>query len=403
MARNRTIYAAFLLGCLIFAAAYQSRISSILLVAAAAYPVLALVFTAMSIAFVSVRFDSKRAVYEKNEPFELPVWICNNFLFPYSPLELDCVIPDNDTGLFLHKQIYAAAAPLKKLRIFVPCMHSYRGSYTARITKLSVFDPMRIIRISRKCDAGMQLVFLPRKISLEQLGFIFGGEHGAVSEQRLTDEKEDFSHAREYTDGDIMQLIHWKLSAKLDELMVKQYEADGDRRSVIMCNFGQYGATPSAVMRQSDAVIETAVAVAMSAVQSGVRAFADIGAYDGMTCDIADSAGFERFYEMMSVIPPNPAVMDFCELIDKYSATGAAALFLITPVLSEDILAAAQRSAERTSGTVVLIYVNCTGKREQPQHTENSRYVFAQVCGETAQSLPEAAEQIFAEYSRLND
>ncbi len=403
MARNRFFYAVFLIGCVLFSAAYKSRIASVLLVAAIVYPIAALLLTAVSVFPVRVCFDDKRGVHEKNEQFELPVNIINNFLFPYSPLELDCILPDNETGLFLRKQIYAAVAPLKKLRIFVPCMHCYRGSYTARIIRLSVFDPLRLIRISRKVDMSTQLVFLPRKIPLEQLGMIFGGDNGSAAGAGLTGEKEDFSHAREYADGDIMQLIHWKLSAKLDELMVKQYDSQADRRTVILCNFGRYGATPSAVICQSDAVIETAVAVAMSAVQSGVRAFADTGAYSGISCDIADSGGFQRFYELMSVLEPAPEVMEFPQLIDSYAAGSAAAMFLITPVMDEEIIAAAHRAGQRLGGTVVLIYVNCFGRTDFPQPDERSRFVFAQVSGEVNKTLPAAAEQILEDYSRLNE
>jgi len=401
--RYRVTYAVFLLGCLIFSVAYQSRITSVLLIVAAAYPVVALVLTVISLFMLRIGFDEKRAVYEKCEQFELPVRISNNFLFPYAPAELDCIIPDSETGLFLRKQIYASVAPLKRMRIFVPCMHRYRGSYSAKIRKLSVYDPLRLIRISRKLDIEMQLVFMPRKITLDKLGLVFGGERGAEPEQRMMGEKENFSHVREYVQGDVVQLVHWKLTAKLDELMIKQYDSQDDRRSVILCNFGRYNATPSAVMRQSDAVTETAVAVAMSAVNAGIKAFADTGALSDITCDIADSGGFRRFFDIMSVLPHDVAVLDFPELVDKYSVGNAAVLFLITPVVSDAILEAAQRASERMKGAVVLIYANCTGKQESIPEAGERTFIFAEMSGETADSLPVAADRIIAEYSRLNN
>ena len=373
-----------------------------MLTAAIVYPIFAAALTAISLFLLNVEFDEKRAVHEKNEQFELPVQIRNKFLFPYAPAALECIVPDVDTGLFLKKQIFASIAPLKHMRIFLPCMHRYRGAYPARIMKLSVFDPLRIIRFSRKLDVRTELIFLPRKVSLDKLGFVFSGDHGAEPEQRITGDKEDFSHVREYANGDSVQLIHWKLTAKLDELMTKQYDSESDRRSVILCNFGRYGATPSAVIRQCDAVIDAAVAVAMSAVNAGIKAFADTGALSELTCDIPDDAGFRRFYDMMAVLPPEIAVMDFAELADKYSCGNAAAMFMITHIVDDSILSAAERAAERLKGTVVLMYIDCTGRQYVPSDAEDKKYIFVHIRSDSTDSLPAAAEQIYAEYRRIN-
>lgn len=401
MTRNRVWYALFFAACLIFSAAYRSRLSAVLLAAAIAYPLLALIFTAISVFTVRAGFGESRGVYEKNEQFELPVYLVNNFIFPFAPAELDCMLPDNDSGLFLRKQVYVSVAPLKKMRIFLPCMHRYRGSYPAQIMKISVYDPLKLIRITRRMESTMQLVILPRKIPLEQLGFVFGGDKGSVPEPIINGEKEDFSHVREYLDGDILQLIHWKLTAKQQELMIKQYEADGDRRAVILCNFAGAAASPSAVLRRSDAVIETAVAVALSAAEAGIKAVADTGAFVSTVCEISDRSGFDRFYDMMSVIPPNPETVDFTQLVKKYACGDSAAMFLITPTVDEEILDAAESAAANTTGTVVLIYINCTGKSDYSELRTDRRYVFAEISGETEKTLPDAAEQILADFLRL--
>ncbi len=402
MAKNRFLYLLFFLGCVVFSAAYQSRVSAVLLVMAFVYPLLALALTAVSLFTVKISFADKRSVFEKNEQFELPLMINNNFIFPYAPAELDCLLPDNDTVLFLHKQVYVCVSPLKKVRIFLPCMHRYRGSYKVQIMRLSVYDPLKIIRISRRINASSQLVILPRKIPLEELGFIYGGEHGSVPEQRRSGDREDLSHVREYLEGDLVQQIHWKLTAKLDEMMVKQFDTTGDRRNVLLCNFCYGDATAAAMIRQSDAVAEVAIAVAMSSCRSGVKLTADTGALSRITCDVADEAGFEQFYEMMSVLPPYVDCLGFPELIGRYSTGDTSAMFLITPLINEDILAAAETAAAHIQGTVVLIYVNCNGKSDYIRD-ENSRFVFAEVSGETAESLPAAAEQILVDYHRIND
>lgn len=402
MARNRTLYVIFVLACVIFSAAYRSRISAVLLIAAALYPLLVLLLSAISLYTLRAEFPEKRVVYEKLEQFELPVMLHNNFLFPFAPAEFDCLLPDNDTGLFLHKQIYVAVGPLRRMRIFVPCMHRYRGSYTAQILRLTVYDPLKVIRLSRKLSADMQLVILPRKIPLPDLGMIFGGEQGSMPDRRQGGEREDISHVREYMQGDIMQLIHWKLTAKLDDMMVKQYDTTGDCRSVLLCDFSHTGSSVSAMIRQSDAVAEAAIAVAMSCVSGGVHMLADTGTASGGKVMMADMQGFERFYETLSILPPYTEAEYFPELIRRYSVGDTATMLLVTHTVNEKVFDAAEDAASRISGTVVLIYVNCTGRNDYPERDENSRFVFAQVNGEPETALSAAAEQLLADYLRLN-
>ncbi len=372
-----------------------------LLAAAVIYPLLALAFAAISLYTLSVSFAEKRAVYEKNEQFELPVALRNNFLFPYAPAELDCLLPDNDTGLFLHKQIFVSVGPFKRMRIFVPCMHRYRGAYTAQIMRLTVYDPLKVIRLSRRLDADTELVILPRKLTLPELGFVFGGEQGSVPEQRRSGDKDDLSHVREYMTGDIMQLIHWKLSAKLDEMMVKQYDTTGDRRSVLLCDLGHSDMTASAAIRQSDAVVEAAIAVAMSVSGTGVKLLADTGAPDAPVCEITDERSFDRFYEMMAVVPPFVEAMPLSELIGQYAAADMTAMFIVTAAVNESVFAAAEAAASRIDGAVVLLYVNCSGRKDYSDRDENSRFIFAEVSGEPAEALPAAAEQILADHDRI--
>lgn len=401
MSKNRIFYLLYVVVCILFSALYQSRISALLLSAAVIYPVVAALLSLISLYTLRAGFAEKQSVHEKNEAFEIPVFLHNNFIFPYAPVQLECLLPDCDTGLFMKKQVFACVAPLKKMRIFVPCMHKYRGSFAAKLMRITVYDPLRIIRFSRKADSVMQLVFLPRKISADGLGEVFSGESGSASIQNQSGDINEFSHAREYAMGDIFQMIHWKLTAKLDQLMVKQYDANNDCRTAVLCNFSYAAGSVGAVLRQSDMVAETAVAAAMSLMDSGVRAVVETGTAEAGSIEITDSGSFDRFYEMISVLPIKPQTEDFVSLIAKYISTEPAALIMITPVIGEGILAAAQAAGERLGGAAVLIYVNCTGK-PSGMLTDEHCFVFAELCGDAQQTLPEAAEHILEDYLQLN-
>ena len=169
MRRNRVIYILAVIGCLVFSAVYRSRLSAVLLAAVVVYPVLALLLTAAGILCIKAEFTEERSIYEKNVPFDLQIRLNNRFIFAYAPAELLCVFPDRDTGIFSVRHIYASVAPLGKCMISVNCLHKYRGSYTSEIRKLSAYDPLRIIKLTKNVKKEMQQIFLPRKIGLGDL------------------------------------------------------------------------------------------------------------------------------------------------------------------------------------------------------------------------------------------
>lgn len=393
MRRNRLIYFVVFAACLVFSICYRSRLTAVLLCAAALYPLLALVFTALSLLFISAGYIQPRGSYEKKAPFELVIYLKNRFIFAYAPVELICTLPDADTGLFSSRRIYASLSPFSKSKISVSCMHRYRGCYVSEISRLSVYDPFRIIRLSKKVRAEMTLVFLPRKIPLG--GFVSSAVNSInASAASLTfGEREDFSHVRDYILGDMIQQVHWKLTAKQDELMIKQYDEITDRRTLVLCDYGAENGE-SGIMQRSDGIIETAIAFTMSAAEAGISTTVDFGSVDrSLRCNVSDMAGFDRFYELMAVLPARMEVMEFSDLIkgcDKYSCS---VIFLVTGRLTEELILEAERLAEGFHGTVVLAYVNFTFNPIAEQ-AEDKRFVFLNILGEADDALNAAAEQL---------
>ncbi|MGN1341317.1 MAG: DUF58 domain-containing protein [Oscillospiraceae bacterium] len=393
MRRNRILYIIMALAFLAFSMAYQSRIASVLLIASLCYPVLAAIGAVTASRFAEVGFVDDRSVHSKGEEFELWIYVRGKSVIPYAPVELQCNLPDRDTGLFSIKRIYAAVPPLGRCRVSVTAMHRYRGSYIAEISRLSVFDPLRIIRITRKISSETTLIFLPRRIDIGELSSEAHSENSVNTVPLLKGEREEFSHVRDYRLGDIMQLVHWKLTAKQDELMIKQYDEETERKTYILCDYTFDAADPCTSMKQADAVIEASIAFALSAVKSGCGAVVDLGSGSPeMRSIVRDMPDFERFYNLMAVIPARMAVMDFAELALQAVRSGASTVLLITCRLTEDTILAAQAAAESFQGEVVLVWLSLGTRSPMEPEAEGKRFVFFPVRGDLAK-LAEQKEE----------
>ena len=209
----------------------------------------------------------------------------------------------------------------------------------------------------------------------------------AVKRQNSLDSREDFSHVRDYIPGENVQLVHWKLTAKQDELMIKQFDDVFDRRALILCgiNSGEKERDP---LLSTDTVIETAVAFAKAFLECGIPASVEFGVTAESVCRVSNSAEFEEFFELMSVITPNG---------ESFSADkdgGEAVLVIVTAELTDEILSLANRAA--SVETVIVAYVNLSGKpTEISPETEN--FAFMNICGAGQEYLSEAFREAVAE------
>ncbi len=379
MRKNRIIYVLFALCCLAFSIGYESRIASVIFTAVIVYPILAFSACLMSSRFIDAGFEGENLVYEKNTPFNILIYIKCGLFLPLAPVELWCNIPDKDIGLFSDKKIYAAVSPFSKCRISIAALHRYRGLYSASITKAAVYDPLRIIRISKKTDKRLSMTFLPRKLPLEDLSGNSGTEQSVSHAFTVAAEKNEFSHVREYISGDIIQMVHWKLTAKQDELMIKQFDETADKRAAVLCDFDFGSTAPFGALRRADAIIEIAIAFVMSLVNEGIRCVVDFGEISGsFVSEIDDNAGFDRFYDLMSVMPSSLETSGLEFLISKYMYQNVSVIIMITGSLSEEIILMSEQAAVHFGGTVILVSAN-NSSAELNQKAKNRKFLFIEI------------------------
>lgn len=386
MIRNRILYVLTVLACLGFSMAYTGKVSQILLFIVLLYPIVALALAVVQLVFAKAEFCARRVTMPKELSFDLPIRISNRFIFPAVPIELMIKIPDADVGLFSDKRLFVALPPFGSADIPVRCRHRFRGSFTCDIKRIYVVDPLRIIRISKKCERSIPMTFLPRRLNMEDIIFRSAVEQSFAQKRLNSTDKEDFSHVREYRDGDVLQMVHWKLTAKQDELMIKQFDSINDLRAVILCDYGQ--SNDIAGMTRADMMIETALAFAKTALDKGIHSTVDLGDFNSGASFVNDAGSFNGFFDLMSVIPPALDTEDFCAMIDELDKSSAAILVLITTEINKELLDRARNAAQQV--TVFYAYLNLAC-RPLEYDFSSERFMFLNILGTEENALSAAA------------
>lgn len=389
MAKNRIIYAVFLAICLGFSMAYRSNFSAVLLITVVLYLPIAAILTAVSIFSAKIRFTDENYIGEKNMRFDIQVEVKNRFITPFVPLELLSVLPDGTKGVFEKRRIFVTLQPFGKTALLISCIHKYRGSYNAEITKAYAVDPLGIIRIGRKLDLKMSMTFFPRKFTVKNL---FGNADGNAFFAHRTAkdaEREDFSHVRDYLDGDVLQLVHWKLTAKSDNIMIKEYESISDRKARIICDFDSCKMKKD-VPLNFDTVIETALAFSRSLINANIGAEVDCGDISrDSSFYVSYSADYERLYDLMSIFPTDADVCSLEQMMGELREREQSIIIVITAKFTEQTAFMANSAANL--GTVLVVYIDL--ENEPPEHDfSQDRFYIMNIQGTGSAALKKSAE-----------
>ncbi len=119
-----------------------------------------------------------------------------------------------------------------------------RGYYAVGDAALYVSDPMGFHKDKIVFSKTVPITVYPRIVALSTLLFKPRAEGGNLKVQdRSRDDRTHLLNLREYVKGDDLKNIHWKLSAKKDQLVVREFHKSvSERLTVFMDGFyGNWG------------------------------------------------------------------------------------------------------------------------------------------------------------------
>ena len=146
------------------------------------------------------------------------------------------------------------------------------GQYSAGLARVTARDVFGLFQMPIRTDsASSVLTVLPRPFDIEKPRLTLGDDGSAV----LARSQEDYNapeDTRSYRPGDAMKRIHWKLSSRRRELVVRRFETPAPPDTLILldCDTPRGGEqTEEGQENLRDALCETAVAVARMQMDDG--------------------------------------------------------------------------------------------------------------------------------------
>ena len=102
----------------------------------------------------------------------------------------------------------------------------YSGDYSFVLYKVRIYDMLGIFYLTKYTKSKGQVQVMPEaeqvNIVVTQASRYFVGETEVFDDKKSGDDVSEIFQIRRFRDGDKLQSIHWKLSAKENDLMVKE-------------------------------------------------------------------------------------------------------------------------------------------------------------------------------------
>lgn len=264
MLKNRVTYGLVLLGLFLFYIFCNAYVPLVVIV-------LLLVLTAVSgvLAFISSRkvkvtLEKDRCSSDlKERTVSFCTLIKNTSRLPAPVVCFEMALGDVSENADSLRRVRASAGAGEKKYVWISLNAPYAAYVQAKIRRVKVCDSFGIFSFRVKCDCSAQVLITPSSKGSEHDYFLktrTASDSDVYSDTQKGDDRSQVFEVREYRDGDDMRRVHWRLSSKLDTLMVKEYSRPLEERCIVLLE-SPVKAEPEQIKKSADRILAELVAL----------------------------------------------------------------------------------------------------------------------------------------------
>ena len=360
MLKYRLLYAVMFIGAAAFALAYESKLTFVLFIGVAVLPIVTLILVVLSGVLLKLEVIPDSDYVGKLQDFGIKVKVINRFIMPVSPMMIIGTFHDRNGSVISGRRLVLSASALRKCEYVFEGNIRCRGEYILGVEKAEIYDLLRIFRFRMRKTPMVRIVVTPRRVLLDETTALCTDDYDSSITKISFMESGSFASVRKYADGDLMKHVHWKLSAKHDELMVKQSEQNLGSSALIVTDIHEFSENADENMQAADAAVEAALALTRKIISDGRTAVNIYRTGGGRTDELSavKTEDYERLLNIFSVIPITEADNGAAALVTRAAEhlTGNEPLFIITTGMDGDTFADVLRTVGSTCGEI-RVYV----------------------------------------------
>ena len=216
----------------------------------------------------SVRFELKgvKARVTRGDSLMTVFTVRHTSILPVSAIRVQLSVPAGYSGT-LEVNVTAPPFVARTFRQVIHCPH--RGVYEAGVTKLTVQDIFGLVSLSRR--PGLKLIKMevrPRVSDIAPM-LLKNADMGPEFRSTAAEDNASPSDVRKWQDGDELKKVHWKLSLRKRELMVRTYEESARPDTLVIPDLQQVTSLRDQQLTIEDCVCEASLNAVKAQLEAG--------------------------------------------------------------------------------------------------------------------------------------
>jgi len=261
MKKNRLKYISFVALAWIFVYFYGGRVPYMLAQIVLIMPVISFLHVLISVNTLKYSQVITTRVPMKGDNVEYCEVIVNESIVPCCYIEVVYFYSKYLTGFDRSNKKYWIG-PLQRIEEKQYIQFAHRGIYEFGANEVIFTDLLGLFRIHRRVDEYIKVRVVPRVYNV--LISDMNNDKNLETQIRSRRNFEDvslFEDVRQYQYGDSMKRIHWKLSAKHRELLLKNYSGISRNSVTVLIDMRSGDGNPEDILLREDKIIESSLSV----------------------------------------------------------------------------------------------------------------------------------------------
>ncbi len=264
------VYFLIILCSAVFYVLYMGDLSFYLLAFLLAMPVVLYAALAIGSAFLKIKVYCDSPVTERGKAASIKINLYNRSFLPVSScmvkIRYTVSAPFEEELPYVHTA-YVPIGGRTSETVSLNFLPKHCGAISVTVRSVRLRDLMGITSVRKKVGFSTRITVLPAILPISQSiesNYIYSAESSVFSREKPGDDPSEIFMLREYRDGDRHNLIHWKLSGRSDNFIVRELSKPVGSRILIMADTGSCRSAEGA-----DRVLEAAASVSCSLAESG--------------------------------------------------------------------------------------------------------------------------------------
>ncbi|MBE5934625.1 MAG: DUF58 domain-containing protein [Lachnospiraceae bacterium] len=240
MEKKKSVYKNWVIIMLILYVLFQNTFFGATFLVLVCMGAISVIIAKILVESVDIDFDRNISNIVVGERFNLNLIVRNRSFFPTNKMYVKLQVKN---FFFDESDVCEVNVPvvIKGEQIIMASIDcKYVGNITLKIKEIIISDYLGIIRHSTSLDRGIDINVMPNGIDLNVKWNTKSEDEDDVDSDAIDAlEAYDIKEVREYRDGESLHRIHWNLSSRYDEYMMKEYEIETVTRFNIMIDLSK--------------------------------------------------------------------------------------------------------------------------------------------------------------------